>query len=129
MITISYNKREKVLPCSDVPVVKVDKFDVRQIMNDDGVVHSEVVPKDVDSILNLPFRNFSMQSYNETGEVTRLQFIKPKQISSFDAFDRVYGDLSEISAKIDHEMMIKEVVSSSSSSSDTFVSSDTTSSN
>lgn len=115
MRILSYNQRETVLPSSDVPVIKVEKFEVRQTLDDNGISHSSITPVGVPPVLDLPFRAFSMQSYNETGEIARLHFMSPMHDTSFDAFDRVSGDLQELSLKVDHMSLMEKVASSSSS--------------
>lgn len=115
---MSHNKRELVCPRSVVPVIKMEKFEVRQVLDDNGISHSSVVPVDSVGVLDLPFRNFSMESYNATGEVSRLQFQYPKHVDSLDVFDRVSGDLSELSAKVDHLTLLQSVREDVSPSSD-----------
>lgn len=113
---MSHNQREQLLPRSEVPVIKMEKFEVRQVLDDDGISHSSVVPVDSVGVLDLPFRSFSIESYNATGEISRLQFQYPKHVDSLDAFDRVSGDLSELSAKVDHLSLMQSIQSDSKSS-------------
>ena len=113
MRILSYNKRETVLPSSDVPVIKVEKFEVRHTLDENGISHSSLNPVGVPPVLDLPFRAFSMQSYNETGEITRLHFMSPMHDTSFDAFDRVSGDLQELSLKVDHMSLMEKAAASS----------------
>ena len=113
MRILSYNQRETVLPSSDVPVINVEKFEVRQTLDENGISHSSLTSVGVPAVLDLPFRAFSMQSYNETGEIARLHFMSPMHDTSFDAFDRVSGDLQELSLKVDHISLMEKVVSSS----------------
>lgn len=111
---MSHNQRERILPRSEVPVIKMEKFEVRQVLDETGVSHSSVVPVDPVGVLDLPFRTFSMESYIATGEVSRLQFQYPKHVDSLDVFDRVSGDLSELSAKVDHMTLLQSVREDSS---------------
>lgn len=115
---MSYNEREKVLPCSEVPVIKIEKFEVKQTLDSDGIAHNVLSPVDPVGVLDLPFRAFSMESYNASGEISRLQFQYPKHVDSLDVFDRVNGDLAEISAKVDHMTLMQSIQSDSVSSSD-----------
>lgn len=115
---MSHNQRERILPRSEVPVIKMEKFDVRQVLDENGISHSSVVPVDPVGVLDLPFRTFSMESYNATGEISRLQFQYPKHVDSLDVFDRVSGDLSELSAKVDHLTLLQSVREDAPSSPD-----------
>lgn len=114
---MSHNLRERILPRSEVPVVKMEKFEVRQVLDEDGISHSSVVPVDSVGVLDLPFRSFCMESYNATGEISRLQFQYPKHVDTLDVFDRINGDLSELSAKVDHLTLMQSVRDDASSSS------------
>lgn len=114
---MSHNQRERICPRSEVPVIKMEKYEVRQILDENGISHSSVVPVDSVGVLDLPFRAFSMESYNATGEISRLQFQYPKHVDSLDVFDRVSGDLSEISAKVDHMTLMQSISNEASSSS------------
>lgn len=116
MLVISHNRREIIVPRSEVPVIKMEKFEVRQVIDDDGISHSSVTPVDPVGVLDLPFRAFSMESYNATGEISRLQFQHPKHVDSLDVFDRISGDLSEISAKVDHMTLMQSISNDVSSS-------------
>lgn len=115
---MSHNQRERILPRSEVPVIKMEKFEVRQFLDETGVSHSSLVPVDSVGVLDLPFRTFSMESYNATGEVSRLQFLYPKHFDSLDVFDRVSGDLSELFAKVDHMTLMQSVREDASPSSE-----------
>lgn len=117
MVQISYNQREKVLPSSDVPVIKIDRFKVSTQIDENGISKSVTEVDNSDSVLDLPFRTFSMQSYHDTGEVTRLSFIHPKQVSSFDVYDNINSDLNEVSAKVDYLQSMQKVAESAKDSS------------
>lgn len=112
MVQISYNQREKVLPSSDVPVIIQARYRVVSRVDENGISKNVTELDDSSSVLDLPFRTFSMQSYNDTGEINRLSFISPKSVTSFDVIDRISGDLNEVVSKVDYMQSMQSVVES-----------------
>lgn len=112
MVIESFNDREKRLPSSDITQIDVKRYQVRDFVDDAGIAHSSVQEVDELGFLDVPFRDFSMTTMVATGEVSRLHFVTPQSDTSLDSFDRVTGDLSEISAKIDHFEAMQAAASS-----------------
>lgn len=108
----SFNVRENSLPITEITSIKVKKFDVKESVDEDGVAHSVLKEKVDDDFLDVPFRDFSMTTYVATGEVTRLKYISPVGENSLDVYDRLTGDLEEVSAKINHMEIMNQVAAS-----------------
>lgn len=116
MVIESFNVREKKVPSSCIEQIKLKKYRVEQNIDSDGVSHSVLVENVQDDFLDVPFREFSMNTYVATGEVTRLHLVSPIHERTLDVYDRVTGDLEEISARIDHMELMDRVSQSAKAS-------------
>lgn len=108
----SYNKRETQIPKTDIPRIEVSRYDVKEMLDDSGISHSSVIKQTKDDFLDVPFRDYSMATFVATGEVTRLRFVSPQHDNSLDMYDRITGDFTELSAKVDHMEMMESVKAS-----------------
>lgn len=112
----SFNVREKCLPKSCITTVSVKQYEERVTLDENGIAHSELVEKTSDDFLDVPFRDFSLQTMQVTGEISRLQFVSPLSTSKLDALDRISGDASELSAKLDRMDALAAAAAASESS-------------
>ena len=102
----SFNFRERCVPSSNITQILVKHYEVKDFVDDDGIIHKSVQETNRDGFLDVPFRDYSMSTYHATGEVSRLHVVSPQVDNTLDMYDRIDGDLDEITAKIDHfEMM------------------------
>lgn len=112
----SFNLREKCLPKSCITTVSVKQYEERVTLDENGIAHSVLVEKTIDEFLDVPFRDFSLQTMQVTGEISRLQFVSPLSTSKLDALDRISGDAADISAKLDRMDALAAVAAASESS-------------
>lgn len=113
MVTESYNVRERCVPSSNITQVLVKHYEVKDYVDEDGITHKSVQEINRVGFLDVPFRDYSMATYQATGEVSRLHVVSPQNDNSLDMYDRISGDLDEISAKIDHFEMMESLKQSS----------------
>ena len=112
MVTESYNVRERCVPSSNITQVLVKHYEVKDYVDEDGITHKSVQEINRNGFLDVPFRDYSMATYEATGEVTRLRVVSPQTDTSLDMYDRIDGDLDEISAKLDHFEMMESLKNS-----------------
>lgn len=117
MVTESYRKREFSAPVIECMRIDTKQYENKVSIDENGISHATLVEKKPDAFLDVPFRDFSMQTMVATGEVTRLNFVGPRFASQLDAIDNINVDAQELSARLDHiEMMESSAASAAAKS-------------
>lgn len=101
MQIVSFNTRESFAPVTECSRVDIKRYEQETFVDSEGIAHTSLVEKTNSEFLDVPFRDYSIQSYVATGEINRLHFVSPHSDNSLDLVDRIDGDVSELSAKID----------------------------
>lgn len=117
MRTERYFSREASAPVIEIMKVSTKKYDRKVTLDESGISHVTLVERKSEDFLDVPFRDFSMQTMVATGEVARLQFVTPHSVSQLDALDNINEDASELSARLDHLEYMENAAATSKQSS------------